>query len=289
MKYAFIRDNSNDFSKRAMCRVLNVAPSGYYAWRSRPQSAHAQRDAELLGEVAAISLKSRCTYGSPRIHAALSQRGVQCSRKRVARLMRTSGLGVKVRRRFRKTTDSNHAHSIAANVLNRNFSPEKIGAPNRWWAGDITYIPTAEGWLYLAVVLDLYSRRVIGWSMARSLEATFVVDALRMAVTNRGNCSGVTHHSDRGSQYADKDVRDFLKRFNIRRSMSRKADCWDNAVVESFFGTLKREWLDDQRFLTRAEARSAVFEFIETWYNSQRLHSTLGYRTPIAFEADYAA
>jgi len=221
-------------------------------------------------------------YGSPRVHAVLAGQGVQISRKRVARLMREQGLCARRPRRFRKTTDSNHRFPIADNLLERSF---EVDAPNTAWAGDITYIPTREGWLYLAILLDLYSRIVVGWAMRDDMERQLCLDALTMALTSRRPGRGLLHHTDRGSQYASHDYRAALDAKGLVCSMSRKGDCWDNAVAESFFKTLKTELVDDADFATRAQARRAIFEFIEVWYNRQRLHSHLDYRSPTEYEA----
>jgi putative transposase len=273
-----------------MCRVLTASKGGFYAWlKSRP-SARAQRDEKLLAKIIAIHKNSRKRYGSPPIHAKLREEDERCGRKRVARLMRQAKLVGKRRKRFvPKTTDSNHKEPIAQNILDRRFSPEEIAAPNRCWAGDITYIWTGEGWLYLAVVLDLFSRMAIGWAMSHRMKTRFVLDALHMAINRRGTPAGLLWHSDRGVQYADALTRALAARYGIECSMSRKGNCWDNAVVESFWASLKAELFDDYVPATREEARAMVFEWIEIWYNRQRLHSTLGYVTPEQFEAKKVA
>jgi len=267
-----------------MCSVLKASKAGYYAWRKRKESDHDKRDEAISKKIVEIHRKSRKTYGSPRIHRALRKVGFSCGRKRVARLMRESDIEGRQRKRFRRTTDSNHQHPIAKNVLNRRFAPREIGAPNVTWAGDITYIWTMEGWLYLAVVLDLFSRRVIGWSMRHTMEAELAVDALQMALDQRRPISGVLHHTDRGVQYACGDYRKLLTRNKMICSMSRKGDCWDNAVSESFFATLKSELIETQPWETREQVRAAVFEYIEVWYNRERLHSSLDYNSPAAYE-----
>jgi putative transposase len=240
----------------------------------------------LATQIRVIHKQSNETYGSPRIHAQLRYDGTRVGRKRVARVMRKERIAVRLRRRFRKTTDSKHGHPIAPNLLKRRFAIKSIRARDRVWASDITYIDTMEGWLYLAVVLDLRSRRVVGWSMSQSLEATIVLDSLRMALSRRQPGKGILHHSDRGSQYADKLFRQLLKDHGMKCSMSRKGDCWDNAVVESFNATIKTELIHRTKWITREEARAAVYKWIETWYNPKRLHSTLGYRSPDDFESD---
>ena len=231
-----------------------------------------------------IHRTSRETYGSPRIHAQLQREGICVSRKRVARLMRQETIEVKTRRRFRATTNSKHKLPIAANILDRRFDVDDVGTTNRVWAGDITYIDTLQGWLYLAVVLDLRSRRVVGWSMSQSMERALVLDALRMALLHRRPGPGVLLHSDRGSQYASEDCQTILRDHAMTCSMSRKGNCWDNAVVESFNATIKTELIHRTRWETREEARAAVYAYIETWYNTERLHSTLRYRSPDEFE-----
>ena len=268
-----------------MCRVLEVKRSGYYAWRSRGPSARQAANTELVAQIEEVHAWSRRTYGSPRMREELGARGIACGRHRLARLMREHGIRPKQKRRFQVTTDSSHGRPVAENHLGRQFQVEK---PNTVWAGDITYIPTAQGWLYLAVVLDLASRRVVGWSMRENLEREGVLDALGMALEQRRPTAGLLAHSDRGSQYASADHQELLAKHGIRCSMSRKGDCWDNAVVESFFATLKTELLDQEIFRTRAQARAEIFEYIEVWYNRQRRHSTLGYVSPAEFERNAA-
>ena len=265
-----------------MCRVLEVSTSGYYDWRGRAESRRQKQDRRLVVEIKAIHKESRQTYGSPRIHDELKDRGVRCGRKRVARLMRLHGLRAKQTRRFKATTDSTHTLPVAENVLSRQFTPS---APDVVWAADITYIPTRQGWLYLAVVLDLFSRRVVGWSMHKRLGRSLVLDALQMALRRRSPRPGLIHHSDRGSQYASGDYQGLLQAQQMVCSMSRRGNCWDNAPVESFFSTLKRELVHHRRWQTRTEARAEIFEYIEVWYNRQRRHSSLGYQSPVQYEA----
>lgn len=267
-----------------MCSVLKASKAGYYAWRKREASDRDKRDETIAKKIVEIHCKSRKTYGSPRIHRALRKIGISCGRKRVARLMREIGVKGKQRKRFRRTTNSKHEHPIAENVLNRRFLPHEISAPNVVWAGDITYIWTMEGWLYLSVILDLFSRRVIGWSMRHTMEAELALDALQMALDQRRPTSGVLHHTDRGVQYACGDYRKLLTRNKMICSMSRKGDCWDNAVSESFFATLKSELIETRVWETREQARAAIFEYIEVWYNRERLHSSLDYNSPAAYE-----
>jgi transposase InsO family protein len=284
MKFAFIQAHASEHHVRTMCRVLEVSEAGYYAWVKRRPSARRETDQQLAVEIRAIHRTSRRTYGSPRVHAELRERGQRHGRKRIARLMRAEGLRAKRPRRFRRTTDSAHQHPIAPNHLARQFAVDEVAAPNRIWVGDITYLPTRAGWLYLAVVLDLASRRVIGWAMRHTLEGALTRDALQMALAGRRPAPGVLHHTDRGSQYAAGEYRALLAQHGMQCSMSRVGDCWDNAVAESFFATLKRELVDDADWATRDEARTAVFEYIEVWYNRQRRHSSLGYVSPVVYE-----
>lgn len=265
----------------AMCRNLNVSKAGYYAWRGRKPSARAEADEALKLRIRAIHLENKERYGSPRIHAELQSLGISLGRKRVARLMRVQRLKAKKRRHFRVTTVSSHSYPIAENILARNFKPAH---PNRVWVSDITHFATREGWLYLAVVLDLFSRRVVGWSMSTRIDAALVLGALQMAIQARKPQPGLLVHTDRGSQYACREYRAFIQTHGIIPSMSRKGDCWDNAVAESFFATLKVELTTKTLWATRDEARSAVFEYIEIWYNRRRRHSTNGYLSPLEFE-----
>lgn len=284
MKYAFIEEQRTQHSVRRMCELLGVSPAGYYEWRGRPPSPRALVDATLAADIKRVHAESRRTYGRPRIHAELAAQGMRIGQKRIGRLMKKAGIAGIRPRRFRKTTDSGHALPIAENVLARKFDVVEIAEKNRVWAGDITYLPTREGWLYLAVVLDLVSRRVIGWSMQATMERTLVIDALTSAIKRRRMTHGTLFHSDRGSQYASEDFRGVLKAHGMNASMSRKAECWDNAVVESFFGTMKTE-LGDPIWESRAIARAAIFDYIEIWYNRTRRHSTLGYVSPEQYES----
>jgi transposase InsO family protein len=276
VRFRFIEAEKANFSVAAMCRVLLVTRSGFYAWRKRGASARWLRDRKLLGPIGVSFYESRRTYGSPRVHRDLLASGERVGRKRVARLMREAGLESRRKKRFRRTTDSNHRHPVAGNELGRRFAP---GGSQTWWVGDITYVWTLEGWLYLATLLDLATRRVVGWSMSSHIDTALVSGALEMALARVGKTPH-GHHSDRGSQYASTDYRARLAELGITCSMSRRANCWDNAVAESFFSTLKGEWLDHHRFLTRAEARAAAFDFIEAFYNRRRRHSSLGYVSP---------
>jgi transposase InsO family protein len=269
------------FPLARMCQVLHVSASGYYAWRKRVPSRRAEANAALTEQIRDIHQASRQTYGSPRVHAALRRRGLVCGRQRVARLMHCEGLvGRSPRRRYPRTTQAAPGNPVAPNVLAQDFFAER---PDQKWVADITYVDTAEGWLYLAPVLDLFSRKVVGWSMDNHLYSSLVEDALHMAVTRRRPAPGLLHHSDRGTQYTSAAYQQKLTDLQCRVSMSRTGNCYDNAVMESFFSTLKSECLT-ARFQTRAQARTAIFEFIEVWYNRHRLHSSLGYLSPDEFE-----
>lgn len=282
MKFAFIEAEKAHFPVEFMCHTLEVSRSGFYAWRNRAPSQRRQQDATLSAQIKQVHQSSRGTYGRPRVHAALRARGVRISPKRIGRLMRQQGLHARRRRRFRSTTDSRHALPVAPNLLQRRFNVE---APDRAWVGDITYIPTAQGFLYLAVLLDLFSRRVVGWSMGPTLERSLCLAALQMALRTRHPAPGLVHHTDRGSQYASGEYQAALWTFGILGSMSRAGNCWDNAVAESFFATLKTELCDRVDFPTHAHARQALFEYIEVFYNRQRLHSALDYQSPAEYES----
>jgi transposase InsO family protein len=271
---------------RLLCRCLAVSRSGYYAWRQRPAPDRVREDARLSIEIRASHAESRRTYGSPRVLRDLRDLGRRVSRKRVARLMRELGLVARRRRRFKATTDSKHAFPVAANVLMRDF---EVSEPNTAWVTDITYVATGEGWLYLAVILDLFSRRVVGFALSDRITREFVLEALRRALAKRPGARDLIHHSDRGSQYASHDYRRALEREGITCSMSRRGNCWDNAVAESFFATLKVELIHGRAWLTRAAAEQAIAEYIEDFYNVRRRHSSLGYLSPLAFELRQAA
>lgn len=281
MRFAFIDAKRARWPISVMCRVLRVSRAGYYAWRTRPVGPRTRETRQLLTAIRASWERSRRNYGSPRVYEDLRAQGWRVSRKRVAKIMRQNGLQARRKRRFRKTTDSDHSRPVAPNVLDRRFEVER---PDTVWAGDITYIWTLEGWLYLAVVLDLFSRRVVGWAMSNRIDTQLALDALRMALAGRQPEPGLLYHSDRGSQYAAKRYGDELDANGMLASMSRKGDCFDNAVVESFFSTLKNELVHLVVFPTREAARCAIFEFIGIYYNRQRRHSTLGYLSPIDYE-----
>jgi putative transposase len=281
VRFEFINAQKALFPVEFMCEQLEVSRSGFYAWRERPESAHQQEDTQLAEEVAQAHYDSRGTYGSPRVHAELQAQGRKVSRKRVARLMGEQKLAARRRRRSVRTTDSNHRHPVAPNVLERDFSPSQ---PNSTWATDITYVWTSEGWLYLAVVLDLFSRRVVGWSMSEHIDTPLVLGALEMALQGRQPPKGLIHHSDRGSQYASTEYQRALASRGLQCSMSRKGNCWDNAVAESFFSSLKMELVYLTQFATRHQAHLAIFEYIEVFYNRRRRHSSLGYLSPLEYE-----
>lgn len=281
MIYKFMAAHEEEFKIERMCRVLGVGRSGYYAWRSRPASRRTEADEVLWAQIRTEYELSRATYGSPRIHAALQGKGVKCSRKRVARLMRGHGIIARQRRKRTPRTTQRAAGAVPApNLLNQDFSAP---APNQKWVTDITYIDTVEGWLYLASVLDLYSRKVVGWAMADHMETPLVEEALKMAVFQRQPQAGWLHHSDQGRQYASQSYQTALAASHCQVSMSRVGNCYDNAVMESFFATLKTECAN-QPFDTQSQARSAIFHYIEAWYNRKRLHSSLGYLSPVEFE-----
>jgi putative transposase len=281
MKFAFIAARDVAFPVSAMCRVLGVTRSGYYAWSKRPKPAREKADAQLAATVASVHERSRKAYGSPRVHAELKARGVRVGRKRIARLMRENGLQGRRKRRFRRTTDSRHNGPIAPNLLARDF---RVSEPNRAWVTDVTAIATKEGWLFMAAILDLYSRRVVGWATSSSNDTVLALDALQTALKTRKPPAGLVHHSDRGSPYASEDYRAKLRTHRVRRSMSRKGDCWDNAVAESFFATLRAELVDHERYATREAAMTSIGDYIDNFYNVQRRHSYLGYLNPIEFE-----
>lgn len=281
MRYRFIEAEKASYPLPVLCRVMRVSRSGFYAWRHRVPSGREEANRQLVSQIRLLHVQSRTTYGSPRIWRALRNEGQAVGRHRVARLMRLHGLRACYRRRYRSSTQSQHLHPVAPNLLQREFQPQR---PDQVWAGDITYIATAEGWLYLAVLMDLYSRRIIGWSMQPRLHGRLTEEALGMALSQRRWTESVLHHTDRGVQYAAMHYQSLLRDHAITCSMSRKGNCWDNAVVESFFKTLKVECASRQRFQTRAEAKQRLFEYIEVFYNRQRLHSTLDYCSPVDYE-----
>lgn len=284
MIFAVIRDHLvPQFRVRDCCRALGVSTSGYYRWLKQPVGKREAAERTLVGQIRAAHDASRGVYGSPRVHAALARDGVKRDRKTIARLMRLHRIRSRVKRPFRvKTTDSAHPHPAAPDVLRRHFTADGLDTV---WLCDITYIPTAEGFIYLAGVLDLCSRRIVGWSMRSHLRVELVLDALAMAVKRRRPAPGLVHHSDRGVQYCCARYRRELERWGMTASMSRVGECHDNAPAESFWATLKNELMGGRAFTTRAQARAAIFEYIEVFYNRERIHSSLGYVSPEAFEA----
>ena len=264
-----------------MCNILHISRSRYYNWRKNPLSNRAAEDVVLTKEVKYVFYEGRSNYGTRTIQNKLAHHNIIISRKRIARLMKQAGLQCKTKRKFKVTTNSKHDYYVAPNLLQRQFNPAK---PNHVWAGDITYIHTRNGWLYLATVMDLYSRKIIGWSMNTSMSAALVNDAITMAIWRRKPSRGLIWHTDRGSQYCSKSHRNILKDHGIIQSMSRKGNCWDNAVSESFFSTLKRELVKPSDFVNQKQATSAIFEYIEVFYNNIRAHSSIGYRSPAQFE-----
>ena len=282
MRFAWIEEHRATWPVAVQCAVLDVSRSGFYAWRERPLSGQSQRRELLLEEIQAIHHERRKdVYGSPRIHQELTARGRRCNVKTVARIMKERGIRAKTARTFKVTTDSKHDRPVAPNVLDRAFEQT---APNQAWVSDITYVPTREGWLYLAAVEDLCTRKIVGWSMSERLTSRLVVDALEMAIQRQLPGEGLLSHSDRGSQYASEHYQELLKRYGIKCSMSRRGDCWDNAPMESFFATLKKELVHFEDYATRDAARESLFEYIELFYNRVRRHSALGYKSPAEFE-----
>jgi len=281
MRYQCIREHAAQFPIAQLCDVLGVSRSGYYAWRTRPVSARAQADARLLAQMTTLHQQSRQTYGHRRLHAALVAAGAVCGKGRVARLMRQHQLVARLRRTHRPTTDSAHQEPVAPNRLARQFT---VAAPDQVWVSDITYLSTWEGWLYLATVMDLGTRQIVGWSMGPTLDRSLVCHALTAALQRRRPAPGLLHHSDRGSQYASRDYQQLLADHGLIPSMSRKGNCWDNAPMESFFHSLKTERVYGAVYRTHAQARQDIFDYIEVWYNRQRLHSALGYLAPVQYE-----
>ena len=286
MRYAFIKAHRDEFAVKLMANVLKVSVSGFYGWLKRLKSKRAQEDEVLTEKIIMFHCGSRCTYGSPRIHKDLIAAGHELGRKRVARLMKAAGIRGKSKRKFKTTTNSKHKRPKADNLVKQNFSTP---APDTLWASDITYIATAEGWLYLAVILDLYSRKVIGWAFSDRLNDELTLAALEMAVQQRPDLAGRIHHSDQGVQYASHSFQAKLEIANIQQSMSGKGNCYDNAVVESFFASLKTEEVDDAHYETRQQAKTSLFSYIEGFYNSKRRHSSLNYLSPDEFERLYFA
>jgi putative transposase len=282
--YAFIDAEKARWPVEVQCKALGVAKSGYYAWKGRPEAPRVTEDAALVEEIKAAHKAGRGNYGSPRVHRELRAKGRRVGRKRVERLMRREGIAGRRKKRFRKTTDSKHPHPIAPNLLERKFDVE---LPDTAWVTDVTYVWTLEGWLYLAVIIDLFSRRVVGWSASANNDRALALGALERAVAARSPAPGMVHHSDRGSVYASGDYGAALTAIEAVKSMSRKGDCWDNAVPESFFATIKGEMIDHADYLTRAAALAAIGDYIDGFYNPSRRHSAIGYMSPIEFELKF--
>jgi putative transposase len=281
VKFAFIHVEKASYPVAVLCPILGVSRSGYYAWRDRPRTPRDSADARLAIEVKVAHERSRGIYGSPRVHRELKAKGHRVGKKRIERLMREHGLRGRQKRRFRRTTDSNHDLAVAPNILQRDFEPS---APDAAWVTDVTYVATSEGWLYLAAILDLFSRRVVGWAVSPTNDRALALRALHGALRVRRPAPGLVHHSDRGSPYASDDYRAALRAAGLVASMSRKGDCYDNAVAESFFATLRAELLDHESYATRKDAESSIRDYLDNFYNPVRRHSFLGYISPIEFE-----
>lgn len=286
MKYAIVREHEEQYPVLMMCRALGAARSGYYSWKKSRVTPRILRREALLDEIRRIHAESRGTYGSPRILDELRKRGIVVNHKTVEELMRTNGIAAKRRRKFKQTTDSNHSLPVAKDRLKRNFKTKK---PNKVWVSDLTYVPTQEGWLYLAVFIDLFSRKVVGWAMSSRMTSDLVVNAFRMGLFRQKRQAPKIVHSDRGSQYASNAFREELAAHGCKQSMSRKGDCWDNSVAESFFGTLKTELIHHEQYKTREQAQLSLFDYIEVFYNRKRSHSYLGFLSPDEFEKQMAS
>jgi len=287
VRYAWIKDHASNYPVAILCHTLDVSVSGYYGWLVRKPSVRQQRREQIASAARKSYQDSNRIYGYRKVHKDVVQEAkIDCCLETVRRVLAEKGLFSKVKRQFVVTTDSNHNQAVADNLLDRNFT---ASAPNLKWTADITYIPTAEGWLYLSSVMDLYSRRIVGWSMSANIDSELVCDALRMAVLQRKPAAGLMHHSDRGVQYTADNFVDLLEEHKITCSMSRRGNCWDNAVMESFFGSLKTEWTFDKSYKTRAEAMQDIFKYVEVFYNRKRRHASLGYLSPAAYEELYEA
>ena len=281
MKYAWIKKHSSEHPVTALCRFMNISRSCYYEWLDSPKTGREKENEELIEMLKVLFEKGRGSYGTRRLKKKLAEQGIIVSRRRIGRLMSRAGLSCKTKKKFKATTDSKHNKPIAPNLLERQFT---VSQPDRYYVGDITYIATQEGWLYLAVVIDLFSRKVVGWSMDSRMKSQLVNDALLMAIWKRKPDKGLIWHTDRGSQYASDSHRAILNEHHIVQSMSRKGNCWDNAVSESFFHTLKTEWVHHCQFKTRKDAKQAIFEYIEVFYNRERIHSANDYLSPVDYE-----
>jgi putative transposase len=286
MKYQFIESNKTNFDISIICPLLGVKRGSYYAWKKRPESQRKKENIELLNEIKIIHNKNREIYGSPRIHSELKDMGINCGKNRIARLMKEHGIFSKIRKKFRYKSKQSNDINIFENIVNRTF---KIAEPNKVWVSDITYIPTKEGWLYLCIILDLYSRKIVGWSMSINMKKELVLRALQMALINRTPSKDLIFHSDQGVQYTSGLLKETLNKNQISQSMSRKGNCWDNACAETFFHTLKTELVKHENYNSREEAKLSIFEYIEIFYNRSRKHSYLGYKSPVVFEEKFSA
>ena len=278
MKYLFMEEHREEFRMKRMCTVLKVSRSGYYAWRKRRPSRREESNKGLLEHIREVHRGSRNTYGSPRITDALNEQGIVCGKNRVARIMRDSGIRVKIKRRFKKTTDSGHGYPVAPNLLIENKQTDRL------WVSDITFIRTREGWLHLSAVMNVRTRKIVGFSLRDELSQELVMAALRQAIESSPPEEGLIHHSDRGRQYATYAYQGLLQKYNILSSMSRKGHCYDNAYIESFFATLKKDLVHGEKYQTREEASLSIFEYVEVFYNRIRKHSALGYKSPLQYE-----
>lgn len=285
MKYKFIDVERSLYSISLLCRVLEISKSSYYKWIDNNRKSKKDEYSRIIDKICQLHSDSRETYGSPRIFQKLKQAGEKISKNTVAKLMSENNIHAKTKKKFKVTTDSKHDLDVSPNLLARNFSPDSA---NQAWCGDITYIHTSEGWLFLATVIDLYSRKIIGWSMNKRMKKSLVIDAMEMALRQRKVMSGLIFHSDRGSQYCSREFRKTLRLNSMRQSMSRKGNCWDNAVAESFFSTLKKDLVFHEEFETRNEAKRKIFEYIEVFYNRERIHSVLDFKSPIEYELNVA-
>lgn len=281
MKYVFIKEHSCHYSVALMCQLFSVSRSGYYTWLHYTPSSRVLANQKLDEEITSIFTDNKSRYGVPRITRELNKKGINCNHKRVAKRMSVMNLMAVAKRKFKVTTDSEHTKPVFENILNRDFKTTDV---NQKWAGDITYVPTAEGWLYLAVIIDLHSRAVIGWCMSERMTKQLVCNALLMALFNRKFPRGVIVHTDRGSQYCSNKYRTIIDNNKLAGSMSRRGNCWDNAISESFFHTLKVELVHQNKYLTREQARNSIFQYIEGYYNKKRMHSSLDYKTPYEVE-----
>ncbi len=281
MKYDWIKEHTQEFSVAVMCKVLNVSDSGYYGNLVRPTSVSAKRRGNIAQAAAKFYFESERIYGYRKVYEDLRHADIDCCGETVRRIMRQIGLFSRVKRKFVHTTDSNHNMAVAQNLLARDFTANAI---NQKWAADITYVPTEEGWLYFAAVMDLFSRKVVGWSLSEHIDSKLVTDALQMAITQRRPKDGLLHHSDRGVQYASDDFQDLLKANGIVCSMSRKGNCWDNACMESFFGSFKTEWMAGKKYVSFEDAKKDIFKYVEMVYNRKRRHASLGYVSPAEYE-----